>query len=188
MIHRSASRNLSEQRVACSKPSFHPIILRVQLWHSPWPSVNASVSEAALMFLLCRYFKEVFVSCHHSYWFFFLQAFLLLFSFVAISLGNKCWHYIYLTDDYCPMFYDNGRNPWQEQDQAFTIFRFTSCAHPTSIISNIILLLPILVLIGGWDGLLLTFLLTLCGCDLSVAWLSWRLHWSHLRTIYMKYY
>ncbi|XP_045118483.1 uncharacterized protein LOC123508688 isoform X1 [Portunus trituberculatus] len=50
--------------------------------------------------------------------------------------------------DYCPMFYDNGKNPWQEQDRALTIFTFTDCACPSSFASKVILLVPVLVLFG----------------------------------------
>ncbi|KAK8374489.1 hypothetical protein O3P69_019858, partial [Scylla paramamosain] len=49
--------------------------------------------------------------------------------------------------DYCPMFYDNGANPWQDQDRALTIFTFTDSACPSSLASKVILLLPVLVLL-----------------------------------------
>ncbi|XP_050692981.1 uncharacterized protein LOC126983871 isoform X2 [Eriocheir sinensis] len=52
--------------------------------------------------------------------------------------------------DYCPMYYDNGKDPWQEQDQALTIFRFSSHAQSSSSITNTVtILLPVLMFLGG---------------------------------------
>lgn len=87
-----------------------------------------------------------------------------LVSFVGVVTGI-----LGLTDDYCPMYYDNGKDPWQEQDQALTIFRFPSHASsPPSITNTATILLPVLVFLEGWGSFLQSFLIPLCGCDLGV--------------------
>ncbi|XP_045599325.2 uncharacterized protein [Procambarus clarkii] len=43
--------------------------------------------------------------------------------------------------DQCPMFYDDGKNPWQPKDDMITVFRFFSNAPSPCVISDVIMLL-----------------------------------------------
>ncbi|XP_071546412.1 LOW QUALITY PROTEIN: uncharacterized protein [Panulirus ornatus] len=49
--------------------------------------------------------------------------------------------------DQCPMFYDNGKNPWQARDETVTVFRFTSHVPPVNAMSDVMVLLQLVVLV-----------------------------------------
>ncbi|KAK3855591.1 hypothetical protein Pcinc_038019 [Petrolisthes cinctipes] len=52
--------------------------------------------------------------------------------------------------DYCPLYYDDGSNPWKEEDQAVTVFRF-SRANPSvlNLHPSLIICLTLLLMAGG---------------------------------------